>query len=229
MGRLPTIAVQKKVNADLARRTFIITSVIHFSENKLSRFGMRSVFTPEERTMQTIKTVNSIREKIPGATIILVEMGNEKNLAARLISTVDKYLFIGDKRLVKWAANGKLKGMGEAIGLIASAKEIQTDADFYFKISGRYFLNENFDPEQWNGNLFIARNYEKGISTRLYGFGKELFADWQKALRRSLPLLYIGRSIEDVLPVKFGRKRIHGIASLGVAGYIAPDGGYLAE
>jgi hypothetical protein len=213
----------------LVSRTFIITSVIHFSKNKLSHSSVRSVFTPAERVTQTIKTVNSIREKIPRATIILLEMGNEKNIGVNLIAMVDKYVFLGNNKMVKWAVNGKFKGLGEAIGLIISRKELQTDADFYCKISGRYFLNNDFDPEIWKGDFFIARNYQYGISTRLYGFGKDLFGDWQKALKRSLIHLYIGRSIEDILPVKLDKKKIHGIPKLGVAGFVAPGGGYLSE
>jgi hypothetical protein len=211
------------------KRTFIVTSVIHFSKNTLSHSAVRSVFTPAERTTQTIKTVASIREKIPGAAIILLEMGKDKNIGENLISLVDKYVFIGNHTLVKWAVNGKLRGLGEAMGLIESKKELLTDADFYCKISGRYFLNEEFEPELWKGNFFLAKKYETGISTRLYGFSKELFADWQKALKKSLVLLYRGRSIEDVLPVKFGQERIHVIQKLGVSGFVAPDGEYLAE
>lgn len=211
------------------KRTFIITSVIHFSKNKLSRSAVRSVFTPAERTAQTIKTINSIREKAPGATIILLEMGNKENIGNSLLSMVDKFIFIGDSVLVKWAVNGKYRGLGEAMGLIVSKKDLTTDADFYCKISGRYFLNENFDPGLWEGNFFVAKKYETGISTRLYGFGKDLFGQWQSALKRSLVLLYRGKSIEDVLPAKFGKEKIQGIQQTGVAGYVGPDGGYLEE
>lgn len=211
------------------KRTFIITSVIHFSQKKLSHNTVRSVFSPAERTAQTIKTISSIREKDPGATIILMEMGKVKEVAEGLVNKVDKYLFLGNKAWVKWASNGKYRGLGEAMGLIAAGKELNTGADFYFKMSGRYFLNDDFKPELWQGNFFFARKYEKGISTRLYGFGKELFSDWQKALKRSLLSLYMGRSIEDVLPARFGNERIHEIKKLGVSGYVAPDGSCLEE
>ena len=211
------------------KKTVIITSVIYFSQKKLSKSSVRSVFTPEVRTMQTFQTIDSIRKKIPGAFIILLEMGKEKNIADELVKGVDKYVFIGNNRLVKWAVNGKYRGLGEAMGLIVSKKELYTGADFFFKISGRYFLNDEFDLTLWKDNFFSARKYERGISTRFYGFSKELFADWQKALRRSLLQLYRGRSIEDVLPVKFGKERIHAIKKLGVAGYVGPDGAYLEE
>jgi len=211
------------------KQTFIITSVIYFSQRKLSNSAVRSVFTPEERTIQTAKTINSIREKAPGAFIILLEMGKEKNIAEDLIRMVDKYVFIGNRTLVKWAVNGKFRGLGEAMGLIVSKKELYTGADFFFKMSGRYFLNDDFDLKLWKDNFFLARKYERGISTRLYGFSKEFFAAWQKALKRSLVQLFRGQSIEDVLPAKLGKEKIHAVKKLGVAGYVAPDGAYLEE
>jgi hypothetical protein len=211
------------------KRTFIITSVIYFSQNKLSYSAVRSIFTPEERTDQTIKTVKSIRERIPGAEIILVEMGKRKNISAELTELVDKYLFIGDNLLVNWACRGKFKGLGEAVGLIVSGARLNTNADFYFKISGRYFLNDDFSPGMWHGSSFLARKYDSAISTRLYGFGKEMFTDWQRALKKSLILLYKGRSIEEVFPEKFGQQQIQSIPKLGISGFVAPQGDYLTE
>ncbi len=209
--------------------TFIITSVIHFSHKKLSKSIVRSVFTPDQRTEQTIKTVKSIREKIPNATIILLEMGKEKDIAEELVRAVDKYVYIGNNRWVRWSVNGRRRGLGEAIGLIASGNELENNTDFFFKMSGRYYLNDDFKKEAWNGNYFLARKYERGISTRFYGFSKEFFRDWQRALKRSLLSLYFGSSIEDVLPEKFGKERIHDVRKIGLAGYVAPDGSYLEE
>jgi hypothetical protein len=211
------------------KRTFIITSVIYFSQNKLSYSAVRSKFTSEERTDQTIKTVKSIRERIPGAEIILLEMGKRKNISAELTELVDKYLFIGNNVFVNWACRGKFKGFGEAVGLIVAGNRLKTNADFYFKISGRYYLNDDFSPEDWGGSSFLARRYDSAISTRLYGFGKETFPDWQRALKKSLILLYKGRSIEEVFPEKFGQQLIQGMPKLGISGFVAPQGEYLTE
>jgi hypothetical protein len=211
------------------KRTFIITSVIFFSKKKVVGSNTRSVFTPEERMKQTAQTISSIRAKAPGSFIILLEMGNEKNIGHELINGADKYIFIGKHPFVRWAVNGKLKGLGEAAGLIVSRKELLTGADFYCKMSGRYFLNDHFNIDDWKGNFFLAKKYERGISTRLYGFDKMFFTRWQKALKKSLLKLCLGHSIEDVLPVKFGCERIHPLTTLGLSGYIAPDGSYLEE
>jgi hypothetical protein len=211
------------------KQTFIISSVIYFSNNKLSYSAVRSIFTPEERTAQTIRTVNSIREKAPEASIVLLEMGKNRNISPELTGLVDKYVFVGNNYLVNWACSGKFKGLGEATGLIVSRKHLNTGADFYFKISGRYFLNENFKPEMWSGRSLLAKKYDAAISTRLYGFEKMLFGDWQKALRRSLILLYKGRSIEEVFPQMLGADNIQHIEKLGISGFVAPQGDFLSE
>jgi hypothetical protein len=209
--------------------TFIITSVIHFSTKKLPGSTPRSVFDPVERSSQTIKTIASIRSRMPGANIILLEMGKEKNIAAELIKMADHYVYIGDRKRVRRAVDGKRRGLGEAMGLIAASKELDTGASFFFKISGRYFLNDQFGPQQWQGDFFQAKKYETGISTRLYGFSRRFFNDWQTALKRSLWKLYWGSSIEDVFPAKFGLDRIQDIKKLGISGYVANGGEYLEE
>jgi hypothetical protein len=210
-------------------RTFIITSVIHFSGKKLKDQATRSVFTPRERITQTIKTVHSIKEKVPGAIIILLEMGKEKNISTDLVKAADKYVFIGDRTWVKWAVNGKYRGLGEAAALIAAKKELFIGTDFFFKMSGRYILNEHFDVALWHNEFFSARKYGEEISTRLYGFNRKFFADWQSALKRSLFKLYCGRSLEEILPLRFGRERIHEMKKIGVSGYTAPNGEYIEE
>lgn len=176
-----------------------------------------------------MKTIATIRQRIPTANVLLLEMGKEKNISTQLTNAADKYVYIGDKSLVRWAVNGRLRGLGEAMGLIIAAKELDTRASYYFKMSGRYFLNNEFRMSDWKGEQLVARKYGDGISTRLYGFDQSLFRNWQKALRQSLPQLYRGRSIEDVFPLKFGIKRIHDIGKLGISGYVAPDGSLLEE
>jgi hypothetical protein len=211
------------------KTTFIITSVIHFSPKKLTGSTPRSVFDPAMRSLQTEKTIASIREKMPGADIILLEMGKEKNIGVDLVKMADRYVYIGDRKRVRWAVNGRRRGLGEAMGLIAASKELDTGASFFFKISGRYHLNEQFEPRLWQGDFFQAKKYETGISTRLYGFNRRFFSDWQTALKRSLWKLYWGSSIEDVFPAKFGPDRIQGIKKLGLSGKIANGGEYLEE
>ena len=76
--------------------TFIITSVIYFPDKKLSYTDTRSAFTPEQRIVQTMETIKSIRSKLPLASIVLIEMGRQKNIDSSLINAVDKYIYNGN-------------------------------------------------------------------------------------------------------------------------------------
>lgn len=211
------------------KSTFIITSVIHFSQKKLSYSNIRSVYTPAERTGQTLKTISSIRDKVAGVSIVLVEMGQEKKISADIINAVDNYIYIGNNWLVKWACNGKYKGLGEAIGLLLASKSFKGASGMYFKISGRYFLNDDFDISMWNGDKFFFRKYKESISTRLYAFPAGLFEHWKMSIRKSLYQLYRGRAIEDELHLHIPKELIEGINILGVSGFVAPDGDFLSE
>lgn len=208
---------------------FIITSVIFPSQKPLSYTPVRSFYTPDERVKQTIETIESIRLHYGDAFILLLEMGLKEDIPADLKSKVNKFIFIGNKKIVRWACDSKHKGLGEAVGLIAAKKALSCLGDYYFKISGRYFLTKNFNPEVWGNESFIVRKYGEDISTRLYGFPKKLFSAWQMALWKSVPFLFAGQQIEHVLPRFLPQDHIQSIKVLGIAGTVAPNGEFLEE
>lgn len=209
---------------------FIITSVIYPADKPLNYSAVRSYFTPDERVDQTILTIESIRSRFNNAYIVLLEMGiSERNIPLELKSIVDRFIFLGDKRVVRFACDSKYKGFGESVGLLAASSAISGLGDYFFKISGRYFLTDNFDIELWELNKFGVRKYGKDISTRLYGFPEEKFVYWKKALWRSLPKLLMGKQIESTLPQYLPEGCMYTINKLGVAGYVAPNGVYIEE
>src|SRR3989344_7875980 len=65
---------KQSAGKEMVEYCFIITSVIYPKPGKQVQYnGIRSIFSPEERAEQTLRTVESIRLKVPGAKIILVE------------------------------------------------------------------------------------------------------------------------------------------------------------
>jgi len=209
---------------------FIIPSVTYFKDKPLSYSNIRSIFPPSQRAIQTKQTIKSIRNKVLTAKIIFIEMGL-KNTEDNYGDIVDKYIYLGKNKVVRFFCDGKFKGAGEAIGLIVSRREIEKmDGDFYFKISGRYFLNENFNLNHWEPmTKFIFCKNKKSISTRLYGFPKKLFNVWISSLMKSLFLLIFNISIEIVMPIWIPIKNIKNIEKLGVSGTIAPTGDIIEE
>lgn len=218
------------INNNMKEITFIITSVIHYAEKKLSYSNTRSIFSPEERALQTIKTIRSIKKYIPKAKIILVELGIKPTLPRSLDQLVDKYIYLGNNFLVRKACDGKYKGLGEAVGLLVAHKYFNQNNGFYFKISGRYYLNNDFVLHKW-GNLNQITLLQKRniMSTRLYGFPSEELESWKKALYFSIPYLLTGKSIEYALFKFLSKKNIHNLDILGVQGDCAPSGELIKE
>lgn len=204
---------------------FLVTSVIYPVAGRNVTYGTtRSVFNAEERAAQTLVTIESIRRKVPGAKICLVEAGLKKDLPVHVSEKVDQYLYLGDKKIVRWACDSRFKSLGEAIMLLYANAHIPKSADFYFKISGRYFLDEDFDIQKWKDGLvlfyFLQHDY---ISTRLYGFRKEAFEIWRMALIKGLPFALIGYAIEHTLVSFIPKKYITKIENLGVTGMSASN------
>ncbi len=216
-------------DAESKKIVFIITSVIHPSPSPLSYSPVRSVFSASERASQTLKTIDSVRLHYKNARICLIETGLNASVPSELLSAVDKFIFLGDMKIVRYATDSRHKGFGEAIGLIAAYRLLKDLGDFYFKISGRYFLTDNFNPRLWEFDNFIVRKYSEDISTRLYAFPKSLFFSWQFALIKSLPWLLAGKQIEHVLPKFLPNNCFKYVDNLGVAGAISPNGKLLEE
>lgn len=199
---------------------FLVPSVIYFANNPLSYSNVRSVFTPEERCKQTVQTIESIRSKVPGATILLVEMGLQ-HAPDDLRMLADRYLYIGHRRFVREAVDGPHKGYGEAIGLLLANRLAQSlQPDYYFKLSGRYCLNGDFDLRKWNSGEFTCQEGPGWISTRIYGFPAAKYNVWRHCLKQAIPPLLQGESIENAM-WRF-LPQVHTIAPLGVSGVIAP-------
>ncbi|WP_064094022.1 hypothetical protein [Rossellomorea aquimaris] len=203
---------------------FIISSAISVSTNPLCYSPTRSAYTDQVRARQTLKTIQSIRDYIPNAKILFIEIGLDKNLPYQIEKKVDKYVYLGDKRIIRDAADGPYKGLGEAISLYLSHRWISSfNADYYYKLSGRYFLNQQFKEFEWIGNAFTGKNYHGGLFTVLYGFPAQSYLNWRYSLKQSIPGLVQGQSIEIIQP-SFFEKPIHYLDTLGVSGWESHSG-----
>jgi len=209
-------------NKEQSPYCFIITSVIYPKQGKLIQYnGPRSIFSPEQRAQQTLRTIESIRAKVPGAKIILVESGLREVLPFELEKKVDQYIYVGNKKLVRWSCDSKQKSLGEIMMLYYAMKNFKFTADFYFKISGRYFLNEEFDLHDWQEGEFVLQYIKEDyVCTRLYGFRQSAFATWKHALLKGIPLTMVAYPIENTLAKYIPRNQVHRIElhKLGVSG-----------
>ena len=205
-------------------KVVIIVSAIYLKDKRLSYSSARSLFTPEERSGQTKNTIKSIREKIPGTKIILLESGLKKELPGNIVDLVDEYIYVGDKFFVRLACDSLFKGLGEIITILQLQKNILTDSD-YFKISGRYYLNDEFNLHNWEDGEFNFRFMKpKYISTVFYKFKGGSFNILKVSFLISIPFCFLNRSIENLIYRFIPNSKIKPVNRIGVSGLVAVNG-----
>jgi hypothetical protein len=153
----------------------LITSVINTPNNPLSYSKTRSVFTRSERFEQTKKTIESIKEKIPNHKILLVECSEFNETEEKYFESTCNYILNlwSDKNLHNFIF-GKSKALGEGTLTIKALEYINNNKLLFinlFKISGRYWLNDNFDFNNFNNNSLVFKKINNNIDnifTALY-------------------------------------------------------------
>lgn len=151
----------------------LITSKIIINDKVAFTYsGNRSVYTADERYLQTLKTIKSVRENIPDSFVILFdnsELGS--TMCNELCDKVDMFINVKDDKLLNLFTDySDIKLYGE---LIQTHRALQTFSKLnikfkhFFKISGRYYLNENFNYSFFNnGHNIFRQNTE--IKNRFY-------------------------------------------------------------
>jgi len=143
---------------------FIVTSAI-------IPFKVGSIHTPQERFEQTLDTIQSIKDKVPNATIWVAEGSHEQlpdEYSKKLIEESDYYVeHYDDEVLIQLYQNLEKspekfdfgKSLLETRILFNTFLQIQQlDFTRAFKISGRYTLNNEFDIKDYESK-FLTDHY----------------------------------------------------------------------
>lgn len=127
--------------------TFIVLSTIN------TTFG---AFTPEERFNQTLRTLESIKEKIPNVKIVFIDNSTEPlkpEWKWAIAKEVNVFHQFKHNICTRYFNNIGAKGTGE-ICLMEKAMELIREHKLIgkriFKISGRYFLRDSFDINEYD-------------------------------------------------------------------------------
>lgn len=146
----------------------LITSVINTPNKPLSYTNTRSVFSRKERFEQTKQTIQSIKAKIPNNKILLVDctdFNEEEKLYFE--KECDYILNLWNNKELHSTIFGISKALGEGtltIQAILYIKENNICYNNLIKISGRYWLNDNFDYAIFNNQSIIFRKPD-GLAT----------------------------------------------------------------
>ena len=129
-----------------------------------------SVYSPEERVEQTIKTIESVRQYIPNAFICMTDCsipGVSDEIKSQLVSQVDRFIDLSKDPTVNWIANNithqdTVKNLTELVVVgkffkLAEEKKWFDDYDRVFKVSGRYWLTDKFDITRYEQQDAIGK------------------------------------------------------------------------
>jgi hypothetical protein len=162
----------------------LITSIINTPDIPFTYTYTRSVFTTNERFLQTVNTINCIKKMIENPIIVLVECSElteeQNNFFLNNVSYLINLYNSNNRNKVY----SEFKAIGEGTMTecgLHIIKLIYNNIDYnIFKISGRYFLNNFFDFKIWNNNKNIVKYITKdndSINTTFYKLTKNTSED----------------------------------------------------
>jgi len=231
------------------KHAFIVTSAIN------SKFG---VFKPAERLTQTVDTIKSIKARIPDAKIIILECCGDPVTPEQeqvLRANCDVYIDYGQDDDVQamydndnWdvVKNGtEIMVFGRALAILKN-ENVFDGIDRIHKMSGRYQLNDMFDPETYEqletaDKIIIGPKYRSQFPPEVTQVPFQYMARlWSWPTNRIDEVIQVYSDsfiffaerlaaggyvdIEHVLAKFLDPTNVHEIQNLGVEGQIAPNG-----
>lgn len=209
----------------------LITSVICIENKPLSYTNIRSIYSHNERFEQTKKTIKTIREKIPNSKIFVVECSNlNEEITNYLVQNSDYFLNLYQDEKIRTNTTGLSKSLGEGTMTICAIKYINNNNIKYhnlFKISGRYWLSDNFYYNYFNNNDIVI-NYINGdinnTCTSLYKLHKVNVDDFMNFLNRNIHLMFQCIGYEKLFAMFLKEHKPNNVIHLnkiGISGYIS--------
>jgi hypothetical protein len=208
----------------------LVTSVICTPNTPLSYISTRSVYTHDERFEQTKKTIETIKQKIPNSKILIVECSNlneEQN--EYLKNNVDYFINIINDCDKCNNIYSKSKSLGEGTMTLYAIKYIiDNNIEFkkLIKISGRYWLSENFDNNKFINNDIVIKYIDDNIDnvfTALYQLPRESIMNLKTFLENKFTEMNncVGYEVLFANFIKSEKGIIINLNPIGLEGYVS--------
>ncbi len=208
---------------------FLVTSVINTSTNPFTYTDVRSVYSTEERLEQTLKTIESIRSLNDKTKIMLVDCSVlTEDQEDRIIKSVDYYIQLNkDNYIFNICHNSNKKGYGEIVKTKIAIEYILYNNivfDRLFKISGRYYLSDKFDKNNYSSSLYTI----KLNSSVLYTVPYNLLNNFNSTCEDMIKIYENTheKSLESLV-TDYLNPRVLIADKLGIEGYVSVDGTYV--
>jgi hypothetical protein len=223
----------------------MITSVIHTIDKPLrsnldSYIHPRSVISHEDRYKQTLETIKSVKAKIPDSFIVLIEGSPlTKEEQDSFYETGCDYIF-DESEILKDVINSDSKSLGETymlLGFLESSYFKNLEFQTLSKISGRYYLTDNFDFHKYPLDKVVCQCPISTVcNTRYYRIPSHLVNTYISSLKEfqiDPDLLNYKTDIEHYNIFKVFKEEEKIIISrpniLGVKGITSPWNGYVED
>ena len=183
------------------KNVVFINSKIHVTKNKFSYVNHRSIYTSEERLLQTIETIESIRKYIPDSYIILFDNSILNPLEQSIFyKLTDTFINIVDNEELNFYTNiceiKALADISQQVGfldLFINSNDESKNDNFlsirnFFKISGRYLINSDFDFKKYDNDKNIFKRNKSIIKkdyfyTCFYKLNKNILMEYHDKLK----------------------------------------------
>lgn len=219
------------------KNVVLVTSKIIVSNNAFSYTKTRSIYSIEQRLSQTKNTIRTIREQIPNACIFLIDNSEFENryeyIKEELNDICDVFINpVNDVELNYYTNINQYKSIAEASQIIYFLdlfNRLDITYDNFFKISGRYYINNTFNYSNYKIDKIIFAN-DKNLDfmycyTSFYMIPSTKFNLYTNAYK----VIYNNRNneklveqnIEYILPMLLKLKNIKLVDNLGITQIIA--------
>ena len=211
----------------------LIPSIINTPNLPLSYSDVRSVFTRKERFIQLQKTIESVKKKIPNNYIVVVECTDlNKEETEYLSFNIDLLVNVYKNEEAREIIYSPSKSYGEGTMTLLGLKSLlrrKIEWKNLFKITGRYWLGEEFKFEKYNNSHNVIKcidDDKKNLYTCFYKLNKIAVVRWYYYLTKQDDEFKKNTNFEII----FGKfiDKIHEnkrfINRLGILGNVATSG-----
>jgi hypothetical protein len=174
--------------------------------------------------------LEKIREKIPNSIIFIVECSElNEEYNSFLLNNSDFFLNLYNIDFIRENINSISKSLGEGtMTFFALNKilEINIDFDNLIKISGRYWLSNNFNYKKFDNNNIIIKyinNDMNNVFTALYKIPYKNVLEYKNFLENNFHLMKKCIGYENLFSIFINSQNttINHINNIGLEGYIS--------
>jgi hypothetical protein len=218
----------------IKKNLVLVTSKIYVSKNKFSYSGTRSSYTPKERYLQTVETIYTIKKYIPNSYIVLFDNSVfSPKQKIKFTKMVDFFINVTENEELNYYTDVyEYKAFADISQQIAFydyfLKHINVNnIQHFFKISGRYLINDTFDYNVYNNKYNIMKKNELVLDrdyyfTCFYKLNNNILNTYFDSLKeiRNKKERYTHMDCEMIIPTILGEnKKI--VEKLGITQRIA--------